>query len=116
MGDGKKGLKATYIRQAVEDSLRRLQTDYIDIYQAHKDDPETPLEETLEAFDGLVKQGRFGMSARRITAEHFWRRRWRRARSMGSQATSRYSRTTTWWSAMRTRWTCCRWWRNTNWA
>lgn len=58
VGDGKKGLKAAYIRQAVEDSLRRLQTEYIDLYQAHKDDPETPLEETLEAFDGLVKQGK----------------------------------------------------------
>jgi aryl-alcohol dehydrogenase-like predicted oxidoreductase len=58
MGDGKKGLKAAYIQQAVEDSLRRLQTDYIDVYQAHKDDPETPLEETLQTFDGLVKQGK----------------------------------------------------------
>src|ERR1035437_9671552 len=47
MGDGKKGLKAAYIRQAVEDSLRRLQTDHIDLYQEHKDDPEAPLEETL---------------------------------------------------------------------
>jgi aryl-alcohol dehydrogenase-like predicted oxidoreductase len=58
MGEGKKGLKAEYIQQAVEDSLQRLQTDYIDIYQAHKDDPETPLEETLGAFDELVKQGK----------------------------------------------------------
>jgi aryl-alcohol dehydrogenase-like predicted oxidoreductase len=58
MGEGKKGLSAAYIRQAVEDSLRRLQTDYIDVYQAHKDDPETPLEETLSAFDALVTQGK----------------------------------------------------------
>jgi aryl-alcohol dehydrogenase-like predicted oxidoreductase len=67
LGDGKKGLKAAYIRQAVEDSLRRLQTDYIDLYQAHKDDPETPLEETLQAFDGLVKDGK----ARYIGASNY---------------------------------------------
>src|SRR4051812_37840205 len=47
MGDGKVGLKAAYIRQAVEDSLRRLQTDHIDLYQAHKDDEATPLGDTL---------------------------------------------------------------------
>lgn len=58
MGEGKHGLKEAYIRQAVEDSLWRLRTDYIDIYQAHKDDAETPLEETLGAFDELVKQGK----------------------------------------------------------
>ena len=58
MGEGKKGLKAAYIRQAVEDSLQRLQTDYIDVYQAHKDDSETPLEETLGAFNELVKEGK----------------------------------------------------------
>jgi aryl-alcohol dehydrogenase-like predicted oxidoreductase len=58
MGDGKKGLKAAYIERAVEDSLRRLQTDYIDLYQAHKDDAETPLEETLGAFDKLVRAGK----------------------------------------------------------
>jgi len=58
MGDGKKGLKPAYIERALEDSLRRLQTDYIDLYQAHKDDEETPLEETLAAFDKLVRQGK----------------------------------------------------------
>jgi aryl-alcohol dehydrogenase-like predicted oxidoreductase len=58
MGEGKKGLSAAYIEQAVEASLRRLQTDYIDLYQAHRDDPDTPLEETLAAFDKLVRQGK----------------------------------------------------------
>jgi aryl-alcohol dehydrogenase-like predicted oxidoreductase len=58
MGEERKGLKPAYIRQAVEDSLRRLQTDYIDVYQVHKDDEETPLAESLGAFDDLVKQGK----------------------------------------------------------
>ncbi|WP_446745571.1 aldo/keto reductase [Silvibacterium acidisoli] len=58
MGEDKKGLKAGYIKQAVEDSLKRLQTDHIDLYQAHRDDEETPLEETLKAFDELVKAGK----------------------------------------------------------
>ena len=58
LGDGKQGLSAAYIPLAIEASLRRLQTDYIDLYQAHKDDPNTPLEETLAAFDKLVRQGK----------------------------------------------------------
>ena len=58
MGDGKKGLGAKYIRQAAEDSLRRLQTDSIDLYYAHIDDQATPLEETLGAFDELIKAGK----------------------------------------------------------
>jgi aryl-alcohol dehydrogenase-like predicted oxidoreductase len=58
MGNGKKGLSRKYITEAVEASLQRLQTDYIDLYQAHTDDAETPLEETLAAFDSLVKQGK----------------------------------------------------------
>jgi aryl-alcohol dehydrogenase-like predicted oxidoreductase len=58
LGDGKKGLSARYIAQAVEDSLHRLQTDTIDLYQSHEDDPSTPLEETLGAFDKLVKAGK----------------------------------------------------------
>ena len=58
MGTGGEGLSRSWIMQAVEDSLRRLQTDHIDLYQAHRDDPNTPLEETLGAFAELVKQGK----------------------------------------------------------
>ena len=54
----KTGLKPAYIRQAVEDSLRRLQTDVIDLYQAHRDDEQTPLVDTLKAFDSLIKEGK----------------------------------------------------------
>lgn len=52
------GLSPTNIREAVEDSLRRLQTDHIDLYQAHEDDPRVPLEETLRAFDDLIQAGK----------------------------------------------------------
>jgi aryl-alcohol dehydrogenase-like predicted oxidoreductase len=58
MGPDKKGLSKAYIQRAVEDSLKRLQTDYIDLYQAHRDDEQTPLEETLGAFADLIKQGK----------------------------------------------------------
>jgi aryl-alcohol dehydrogenase-like predicted oxidoreductase len=58
MGDGRKGLSARYIEQAVDASLRRLQTDYIDLLQAHDDDRATPLEETLGAFDKLIRAGK----------------------------------------------------------
>jgi len=58
MGDGKKGLSKSYILRAAEDSLRRLQTDYIDLYQSHIDDPDTPLEDTLAAYAELIKQGK----------------------------------------------------------
>jgi aryl-alcohol dehydrogenase-like predicted oxidoreductase len=52
-----RGLRRERIREAVEGSLRRLRTDRIDLYYAHYDDPETPLEETLETLDGLVREG-----------------------------------------------------------
>ena len=58
MGPGMKGLSKNYILRAIEESLRRLQTDIIDLYQSHKDDPATPLEETLEAYSLLIKQGK----------------------------------------------------------
>ena len=55
---GKKDLSAKYMRQAVEDSLQRLQTDYIDLYQSHWDDLDTPVSETIETFAQLVKEGK----------------------------------------------------------
>jgi aryl-alcohol dehydrogenase-like predicted oxidoreductase len=58
MGQGTKGLTRTHILSAVEESLRRLQTDYIDLYMAHKDDHDTPMDETLEAFSQLLRQGK----------------------------------------------------------
>jgi len=61
------GLSAANIVSAVEGSLKRLQTDYIDLYQSHQDDAETPIEETLEAFDKLVKAGK----VRAIGASNF---------------------------------------------
>lgn len=58
MGQGKKDVSKKYVLQAAEDSLRRLQTDYIDLYQTHWDNEETPVEETLEAYAQLVKEGK----------------------------------------------------------
>jgi aryl-alcohol dehydrogenase-like predicted oxidoreductase len=53
-----KGASRRYIMQAVEASLTRLQTDWIDLYQLHRPDPQTPIEETLRALDDLVRQGK----------------------------------------------------------
>ena len=58
MGDGDQGLSKAYIRRAVEASLRRLQTDVIDLYQSHDDDAATPFEETLGAFAELIQEGK----------------------------------------------------------
>jgi aryl-alcohol dehydrogenase-like predicted oxidoreductase len=67
MGPGRSGLSKAYIQRAVEESLHRLQTDRIDLYQSHKDDPDAPVEETLEAYAGLIKQGK----VRAIGASNF---------------------------------------------
>jgi aryl-alcohol dehydrogenase-like predicted oxidoreductase len=58
MGPGRKGLSKSYILRSAEDSLRRLQTDYIDLYQSHTDDTATPFEETLGAYAELIQQGK----------------------------------------------------------
>lgn len=71
MGPGKTGLKPDYIRKAVEDSLRRLQTEVVDLYQSHDDDASTPLEDTLGAFDDLIKAGK----VRAIGASNFTAKR-----------------------------------------
>lgn len=84
MGEGKKGLSAKYMKQAVEASLKRLQTDYIDLYQAHIDDAETSLHETLRAFDDLVKEGK----VRAIGASNYGADRLREAEEISRQAGS----------------------------
>ncbi|MEH3144934.1 MAG: aldo/keto reductase [Methylobacterium frigidaeris] len=67
MGEGRKGLRPAYIAQAVEASLRRLQTDRIDLYQSHIDDPDAPIEETLRAYEALIRAGK----VRAIGASNF---------------------------------------------
>jgi len=57
-GANDRGLSRKHIMESAHNSLRRLQTDYVDLYQAHRYDHETPLEETLRAFDDLVRQGK----------------------------------------------------------
>ena len=58
MGSGKRSLARDYILKAVDASLKRLQTDYIDLYQSHYDDPETPQDETLQTYAELIKAGK----------------------------------------------------------
>ncbi len=67
MGNGNTGLSRRWIRQAVHDSLRRLQTDQIDLYQSHDDDANTPLEESAAAFAELIAEGK----VRAIGASNF---------------------------------------------
>jgi aryl-alcohol dehydrogenase-like predicted oxidoreductase len=81
MGPGQKGLSKAYILRAAEESLKRLQTDYIDLYQSHINDVETPLTETLEAYAQLVKQGK----VRAVGASNYPAERLREALQVSKQ-------------------------------
>ncbi len=67
MAPDRKGLSRTHIVRSVDDSLKRLNTDYIDLFQSHRDDPETPQEETLQTYGELIKAGKL----RAIGASNF---------------------------------------------
>jgi aryl-alcohol dehydrogenase-like predicted oxidoreductase len=71
MGPGLRGLSRGRILSAVEDSLRRLKTDHVDLYQSHQDDPSIPIGETLAAYDHLIKEGK----VRAIGASNFTAKR-----------------------------------------
>lgn len=82
MGPGEQGLSRAYILRAVERSLERLGTDYIDLYQSHRDDPDTPMEETLAAYGELIRQGK----VRAIGASNFSAERLARALELAKSA------------------------------
>ncbi len=81
MGPDKKGLSKKYIEEAVEKSLRRLKTDYIDLYQSHRPDTETPIEETLMAYDKLITAGKI----RYIGASNYTREQLKEALEVSDQ-------------------------------
>ena len=81
MWEQRKGLSAANIEAAVEDSLKRLGTDYIDVYFAHLDDDSVPLEETLTAFDKLVKAGK----VRALGASNYSTERLREAQGISKE-------------------------------
>jgi aryl-alcohol dehydrogenase-like predicted oxidoreductase len=91
-----KGLSPAWIKQAIDDSLKRLQTDYVDLYQAHADDASTPLADTLATFGELIRAGK----VRAIGAS---RKRWKPVARTTCRPMSRCSRTTIWSSGRSTR-------------
>ena len=82
MGPSQKGLTKAYITRAIEDSLRRLQTDYVDLYLSHTDDANTPFEETLAAFAQLIEQGK----VRAIGASNYTAARLAQALRVGKES------------------------------
>ena len=114
-GQGK-GLSKAWIMRQVEASLKRLQTDHIDLYQSHRDDPNTPVEETLETYAQLIQQGKVRViGCSNFTAERT-KNRWRRAASMAGPDMRACNRITTCMSArlMKPRWS--RWRCRKSWA
>src|SRR5436190_14847388 len=85
-GDDGEGLSRAHITRAIEDSLRRLQTDRIDLYQSHSMDDKTAIEETLEAFDALVRAGK----VRHIGASNY--SGWRLARAVWASDAGEWAR------------------------
>jgi aryl-alcohol dehydrogenase-like predicted oxidoreductase len=86
VGANRKGLSGKHIFEGIEASLRRLQTDYIDLYQVHCFDSHTPLEETLSALDALVRQGK----VRYLGCSNFTA--WQLAKALGVSALYSYAR------------------------
>ena len=86
LGPDKKGLSKAYIKQAIEASLRRLQTDYVDLYQSHKDDESLPVTEPLEAYADLIKEGK----VRAIGASNFSPQRLQAALDAAKSGLPRY--------------------------
>ena len=81
MGPGLRGLSRAHILRAVEDSLRRLKTDHIDLYQSHYDDRSTPIGETLGAYEDLIKEGK----VRAIGASNFTAKRLSRSLALSEE-------------------------------
>ena len=82
MGDGRSGLRREHIMRSVEESLTRLRRDYVDFYMAHRDDADTPLDETLDAFSRLVDAGK----VRALAASNFEGDRLSRAVIVGQES------------------------------
>jgi aryl-alcohol dehydrogenase-like predicted oxidoreductase len=82
MGPNQKGLSKSYVRSAVEASLRRLQTDYVDLYQSHRDDLDTPQQETLGAYEELIREGK----VRAIGASNFTAARLKEALEISAES------------------------------
>ena len=82
----RRGAKPDYVRRAVEDSLRRLQTNRIDLYQLHQPDPETPIEDTLGALDDLVRAGK----VREIGCSNFSAEQIREAEAVVQKGAARF--------------------------